>query len=368
MRRPILTRTVSLVLACALGASIALIASPAGAVTNSRIRAKQAEAVEAGSVLEDLNDQLELKVEEYDAATEQLDLTTVELQRAEQLLVETEHKLDGAQTVLETRVDTIYRTGGMDVLDVIVGVTSFEDLASRVELLNTITTSDAELVGEVKVARQQVSDTERALENRRAEQVALRRQIDVKRAELEAAALKQRQYLDSLNAEVKQLVDKERERQRRLAEARARAALRYAGGYPRRTDGPLGPSHPEAAEMALRFIGVPYVWGGTSPTGGFDCSGLCYYVYRQLGISLPRTSRSMYKVGQFIAASKLSVLEPGDLVFFGYGGSPYRVHHVGMYVGRGDFVHAPGTGDHVRVDSLTERIRERRDYVGGVRP
>ncbi len=78
MRRPILTRTVSLVLACALGASIALIASPAGAVTNSRIRAKQAEAVEAGSVLEDLNDQLELKVEEYDAATEQLDLTTVE--------------------------------------------------------------------------------------------------------------------------------------------------------------------------------------------------------------------------------------------------------------------------------------------------
>jgi cell wall-associated NlpC family hydrolase len=113
---------------------------------------------------------------------------------------------------------------------------------------------------------------------------------------------------------------------------------------------------------------VRYTWGGTSPSTGFDCSGLTQDAYRDLGITLPRTSRSQFKVGGFIPANRLDMLAPGDLVFFGYEGDPGRVHHVGMYVGNGDFVHAPGTGDQVKVSSLTDRIAARADYVGGVRP
>jgi cell wall-associated NlpC family hydrolase len=109
------------------------------------------------------------------------------------------------------------------------------------------------------------------------------------------------------------------------------------------------------------------VWGGSTPSG-FDCSGLVQYVYERLGIDLPRTSREQYHAGAFIPANRLDLLQPGDLVFFGYDGDPERVHHVGMYVGDGNFIHAPGTGDHVVVASLTGRIAARGDYVGAVRP
>jgi cell wall-associated NlpC family hydrolase len=73
-------------------------------------------------------------------------------------------------------------------------------------------------------------------------------------------------------------------------------------------------------------------------------------------------------VGAFIPADRIGSLQPGDLVFFGYNGDPDQIHHVGMYVGSGNFVHAPGTGDRVKVSSLLERIASRRDYVGAVRP
>ena len=102
-------------------------------------------------------------------------------------------------------------------------------------------------------------------------------------------------------------------------------------------------------KRALALLGTPYRWGGTSPEGGFDCSGLVGYVFRTaLGIELPRVSRDMAQNGQLI--SDRAALAAGDLVFFGRKG---RVDHVGIYVGEGNFVHAPRTGRDVTVSSLT---------------
>ena len=98
---------------------------------------------------------------------------------------------------------------------------------------------------------------------------------------------------------------------------------------------------------ALTLLGTPYRWGGESPDGGFDCSGLVGYVYRSvLGMDLPRVSRQMATTGEAIERSKLV---PGDLVFFGLRG---RVTHVGIYMGEGRFLHAPSRGKNVRVDTL----------------
>lgn len=99
---------------------------------------------------------------------------------------------------------------------------------------------------------------------------------------------------------------------------------------------------------ALALLGTPYRWGGTSPEGGFDCSGLVGYVFRNaLGIELPRVSRDMAKTGELIASK--TQLVKGDLVFFGKSGT---VDHVGIYVGDGKFVHAPRTGRDVTVSTL----------------
>lgn len=112
------------------------------------------------------------------------------------------------------------------------------------------------------------------------------------------------------------------------------------------------PTNPGAANAvlmrALGLVGTPYRYGGNTPQGGFDCSGLVTYVYRDmLDLRLPRSSRDLAQVqGPKIAADKLAT---ADLVFFGSGGT---VSHVGIYIGEGRFVHAPSTGGTVRLDRL----------------
>ena len=100
---------------------------------------------------------------------------------------------------------------------------------------------------------------------------------------------------------------------------------------------------------AKRFIGTPYRWGGTSQVSGFDCSGLTMTVYRLNGMELPRTASAQYASGSSISRQ---ALEPGDLVFFRTGSSR-RISHVGVYSGKGRFIHAPGRGKRIRTASLS---------------
>lgn len=100
-------------------------------------------------------------------------------------------------------------------------------------------------------------------------------------------------------------------------------------------------------QRAFALLGTPYRWGGTSPEAGFDCSGLVGYVFRTIGIDLPRVSRAMASTGTAVADR--TALAEGDLVFFGKRG---QVDHVGIYIGQGKFLHAPRTGRDVTVSSL----------------
>ena len=115
----------------------------------------------------------------------------------------------------------------------------------------------------------------------------------------------------------------------------------------------------EIVKTAERFIGLPYRWGGSSADTGFDCSGLTMAVYHLNGLNLPRSSWAQYKAGDPV---QRSALDKGDLVFFATSGGK-RVSHVGVYAGDKSFIHAPGKGKRIRMDSLSNRYYAIR-YVG----
>ena len=112
----------------------------------------------------------------------------------------------------------------------------------------------------------------------------------------------------------------------------------------------------ELAATANTFIGVPYLWGGSSVKKGFDCSGLAMTVYKLNGLNLPRTSVQQYRMGAYV---KLNDLSKGNLVFFDTAGRG-KVSHVGIYIGDGKFIHAPRKGKTVRISLLSNKYYKRR--------
>ena len=130
----------------------------------------------------------------------------------------------------------------------------------------------------------------------------------------------------------------------------------------------LHPSQDEALQLEQEppLLGVNFS-PDLTPNTLNSLSSLDFPHSGQVTFSLPRTSQSQYEAGQHIARGRLDLLKPGDLVFFGTDGDADAVHHVGMYVGDGNYVHAPYTGAVVRVDSLTARIAAKADYVGASR-
>jgi cell wall-associated NlpC family hydrolase len=169
---------------------------------------------------------------------------------------------------------------------------------------------------------------------------------------------RQQRLLTSIKGEIAHLLAQQRARQLALLrQAQARYGAEQAeqnlalqgivvGASATTLDGSVVPPSPYSGVVgvALRYLGTQYVWGGAGP-GGFDCSGLVAYSYAQVGVSLPHYTGAQWNYGVPVSRNDL---EPGDLVFFdGLG-------HVGIYIGGGQFVHAPHTGDVVKISSLSE--------------
>ncbi len=380
-RRPLVAASLA---ACLVMSSV-VPALAAPAVSTPQIRAKQAEYQQAQGRLADLADAAEQRVEQYNAAVDALAKTRAAIDQNEAELIAATEALDRATKRLSDRADSIYRSGTVGPLELFLGANSVEDFLARMDLLAAIGQQDADLLGSVRDARFRVTTARAALDAREAEQVSLRAQADERRKQVQDAYSAQHEYVASLSANIQKLIAAEQERQRKLAEERARVlALAQAraaelakentggtggtGGGGGHSSGPLptGQGVSDVVGIAMKYLGVAYVWGGESPDG-FDCSGLSQFCYARCGISIPRTAAEQFNAGQRIPADRVDLLQPGDLVFFGYHGDPGQVHHVGIYCGSGDFIHAPASGDHVRVSSLQDRIDTRHDYVGASR-
>ena len=320
--------------------------------------------------VESLNGNLEQTIEAYNYANIQLEQIESDLATNAKHLVAARKSLGIAQTRIQERLRDLYINGeGDSTLEVLLGSSSLDDVIARLDAIERVSSQDSHILRTVKQYRKEVETRRAKLQDARTDQAQIVSEQAAQKQAIESTLAEQNQLLASVKDEIAEMRAEEQRRQAALAEqarAQAQAAQLAAQASSQQTydDAVVVPTYdadlPAAryggvVGIALQYLGIPYVWGGSSPSTGFDCSGFTSYVFAQVGVSLPHHAASQYSMGTPVSYDQLA---PGDLVFFSGLG------HVGIYIGQGQFVHAPHTGDVVRISSLGERSGS---YVGARR-
>lgn len=340
----------------------------------SQIAGKRAQAQVVLDQIRAMDVELEQAVEAWNGANVELDRLDGELRSNRRHLTVARSSLTAAQRHVSERLVALYvNGGGGGVIEIVLGAESLDDLLSRLDTVERVSAQDAKVLAEMKTFRREVQERKLRLQRARTRQAQVVADKARARGEIESRLASRQSMLASIRDEIEQLQAQERRRQERLA-AQARARLQAqasAAASEIRALGDVGatdaaPEAGEAAEpssdgaeaaatpaapparyggvvgVAMQYLGVPYRWGGADPSG-FDCSGLIMYAYAKVGVSLPHHAASQFGMGVPVSRDEL---QPGDLVFF------HGLGHAGIYIGGGQMIHAPQTGDVVKISNI----------------
>ena len=309
----------------------------------------QAATVQAG--IDALDQQIEQLNESYNQLSLQVDTINTQMAdlRRQLGLAQADH--DYRVRALNERLVSIYKAGGREqFLEMLLSSHGIMDLVNRIRVVATLAGQDNRLVSNLHNSTGQLDTILKEIDSQKQAEVSARRQMDEKLQESQAALAERQSTLEGLDKQVSDII--EQERQRQIAEQeRLRAQLLatianwkpYTGPIPQNDNAVLN----QVVQTAATYLGIPYVWAGDRPSTGFDCSGFTRYVLAQHGVDLPHYSGYQAEMGVPV---DLKDIQAGDLVAFG---SP--VYHVGLYIGDGEFMQAPHTGDVVKISVLSER-------------
>ncbi|HVN61629.1 MAG TPA: NlpC/P60 family protein [Gaiellaceae bacterium] len=365
---------------------VGLSATAAGTAATPDVRSKQAQAASVLAEINGIDAQLGHTVEAWNGANLRLASVERELKTNTAQLAAARAQYRVAQRRIARRLVAIYVQGEPDMVDVILGASNVGDLIDGLDAVSKVTAQDREIASQASALKTKLDSRERRLVRARAEQRATLADLTTKRAQIQSSLATRRRLLSSIQGQIDRIQAAQRAEEARLAaQARARLAREQAQAVaaakaraahqaaaaepppaatvttaptettpadttttaqppvPATPAAPLPAGHPDAASVAARYLGVPYVWGGATPAG-FDCSGLVVYVYAQLGVVLPHYTGALWALGVPVPRDQL---QQGDLVFFD------ALDHVGIYIGAGQFIHAPHTGDVVKVSTMS---------------
>jgi peptidoglycan DL-endopeptidase CwlO len=325
--------------------AVLLVVAPAAPAAGAVAKAKdRLQAVEGR--LSDVSTQSEIAVEKYNQASSQLEAVQAKIDENQRQLQTARKNLATASDQMVQRARDMYKARDVDVVDIVFQANNFDELISELDMMQRLGNSDVDTVHAIATYKREIKD-------RRVKLVA-----DEKTATgLVADREQQKNQLIALQSDLRDLTGKIKKQIKKLkyqAKLRAQLALQgYSGPIPGPVD-PNSPGHPEIVNIAQQYFGVPYVWGGASPSG-FDCSGLTMYCYAKIGIGLSHGATDQQRASTPVA---LSDLRPGDLIFFGNASFS---HHVAIFVSGSTCIEAPYTGAVVRYGTFTGRDA----WIGG---
>ncbi|MEU8690783.1 NlpC/P60 family protein [Streptomyces sp. NPDC048665] len=319
------------VLTTAAAAAVVLSANAANAAPSQKLSKDQVKAK-----VDDLYSKAEQASEKFDGAKEKQQKLQKEISTIQDNVARGQQDLNKLRDSLGSLATSQYRSGGIDPSVQLFLSSNPNDFLDRASTLDQLSAQQVD-------ALKKIQDKQRELAQERAEAgeklkdlSATRAQLEQNKKDVQAKLADAQQLLNTLTAKEKQQLADQQQRADRSASSRvdlgnSKAASGLAGA---------------AFAAAQSQIGKPYVYGATG-TASYDCSGLTSWAYAQAGVSIPRTSQEQATIGTRI--SSMSDLQVGDLVFF-YG----DIHHVGLYAGNGQVLHAPHTGAVVRYESISD--------------
>ena len=326
-----------------------------------RAQTRQEKLDAAQDRLYELEKDFELVVERYNATEEELLQIHAEMAATRLVVEDIQERMDARQGDAISLAQELYKSGGNAVaIDTILSAESISEIETTLEYLRSSEQAQAKVFEELSVDRAELNRHLAILEEDRIRAMAAEARLSELRVEIEAKVAGQEDEIAELNEAIEAA---SRRRAARAAAARAAAAA-AAGATVPQTPAVSVPANPApapnagaqaAVDAALTQVGKPYQWGAAGPDS-YDCSGLTMWAWAHAGVSLPHNSGMQQAAITPVAREDL---QPGDLMFFG---SP--VHHVSMYIGNGQMVEAPYTGEFVRVVPASRSS----DFAGAGRP
>jgi len=304
------------------------------------------------SSIEKLDSDIEGMYAEVDKAKVKISETEKQIGKTTKGIEVAEGDIKKEEDLFNKRMRSMYMNGVDSYVEVLLDSKGIEDLISRAENVKKIVEYDNKMISELTAKKTAIQKRKVVLETEKSKLVLLKTDNENKLDKLKNKKQEQNVLIAEAKKEEQAYSGKINDGQA-IVDATMKQIQKIKDSAPKYTPsrGSASLSSNAIVAYASNFLGTPYVWGAAGPKF-FDCSGFMQYIYNHFGVSLSRTTFTQINEGSYVPRENL---QPGDLIFFGTQSNP---HHVGMYVGNNSYIHAPRTGDVIKISALT-----RGDYL-----